>query len=295
MKRYSSKMAAALAACVLVTIVATPLCLGAAGVVVKVDGKATIQTGDKSAPAVVGQKLQANDTVKSDGGTVSVLLGDGRMKVVSPGPTFIVPGDFAGNPAANRMINSLSEIVEKGKAPTVNASVRGAGNIKAISPFNSYVLPGAVTFQWEASSGLADLDVSVTGAKPDYSYSFRVKPDKGAVALPEAAPALQPGTKYYWQAKEVERAESEPYSTRINWFAVLPKESHDKLSAELKNIQEMKDTDAHEKAVLQASLFISYGLYNNAAQLLEKELQARPDDAVMTDLLCGVYVQMQAR
>lgn len=276
-----------------VSLVLCPVfsCLASDGVIIKVEGDIVVESNDKTIPASLGQTVGKGDTVRSNGGSASILYSDGRIMEVTKGSSLVVARGGTDDTLSNRLITAMSETFEEAKDPTIKATVRGAGNIKSVYPFNSCILPSRVKFEWEAMRGLAPLDISITAGKPEYRYYFRAK-DSGT-GLPKEAPALLPGTRYYWQIREIERVESEPYSSRICWFVILPEETEKELKAASDKIDTMKEHDVHTRALLKASLLISYKLHNDALALLEAELAKMPKDEATAALLTGLYSKMR--
>lgn len=271
-------------------------CFSSTGVLLMVKGKVTISSHGTRSPAKTGLRLKPGDTVNSLGGTASILLSDGRMRMVNEGSSFTVPKEKTeGSPdmLITRLMDTIRETAHRGRGPTIKGMVRGEKEILLIYPYNSFIALDELRFEWEDIGGVEDIEVFLKSPSPVYKYSFKKKIDGNKALLPKDAPALMPGVRYYWKVKGFEKTESEPYISKLRWFAILGPEETDKLKAEMKKIDEIGDLDENNRELLKANLFISYGLYHRAVSILRKSHQQFPEDKGIKELLIGLFLKMK--
>lgn len=121
----------------------------------------------------------------------------------------------------------------------------------------------------------------------------KTKPGENKVLLPKDAPQLVPGVRYYWKVKGFERAEMEPHTSKLCWFAILGPGESEQLKAEIKKIYDMGGLDEDSRGFLEANLLISYGLYHRAVSILRQGLQRFPEDEGLKELLIGLFLKMK--
>lgn len=266
------------------------------GVLLAVKGKVVVDLNGVTQPAKTGLKLNPGDAVTSRGGTASILFSDGRMRWVKQGASFIVPSKGStgsGDRLALRLINTLQETVQRGRGPTIKGMVRGLREIPLVYPFNSFVLPHELRFEWAKTAAVTKIEISLKSASPRYRYTFTAMPGKKETFLPKDAPSLVSGVRYYWKVKGYETGESEPYDSKLCWFAVLGKEESAKVERETKEIDALGLPDPASQEFLKANLFISYGLHHLALGILKESLEKYPGDQGMKELLIGLLLKMK--
>lgn len=271
--------------------------MAGSGVVLSVKGDVTVTTGGNKVAAKNGTKLSGGDVVKSNGGTASVLFADGRMKAVKEGGELVVPKDDAKaepDKMSTKLMAAINETISTGPAPTVTAAVRSdsAPGAVPVYPFNSAVLADELRFEWSGKRAVSGLEIFVKAPSPAYRYSFTVKAGESVATLPKDAPALHPGTTYYWKISDAGSEGKETEESVLCSFSVLSKDDAAKSSAEMEKLVEAsKDLEANAQALVRAYQYLSYGLNHKAIKVLEERLKADPADAAARELLKFVFIR----
>lgn len=273
-----------------------PPCLSSNGVLLMVKGKVNIRLHGATSPAKTGLRLQPGVTVKSLGGTASILLSNGRMARVEEGASFTLPeeeGEGGQDTMAARLMDTIRETAHRGRGPSIKGMVRGESEITPVYPFNSYVTSGDLRFEWAPLEGLEDIEITIKAPSPVYRYTFRPKAGETSATLPEGATALSPEIRYYWKVNGFHKIKGEPYSSKLCWFAVLGGERSEALKREEQKLDAMPGLDEAARAFLRANLLISYELYHSAVSVLKGVLDQSPDDEGLKELLAGLLLKMK--
>lgn len=268
------------------------------GVILAVTGKAALFSHGASQPAKAGLRLKAGDEVRNLEGSVSGLLGDGRIFRLEQGDSYTVPSDSASGPAgalASRLMDTIRETTSRGRGLTDNGVVRGEREIRLLYPHNAYVLADDLRFEWEHVPGVEQVQVTVKCPSPIYRETFLAEPGETGTSMPLQAPRPIPGVRYFWKVQGAQGEGGEPYTSTLAWFAILEAGRVREMRAAEAAIDEMALLGEEDRNVLQANLLISYGLYHKAAEMLRKGLEAAPGDRGMKEMLGGLYLKMKRR
>jgi hypothetical protein len=292
----SIKSLICLGSAIFLVLAAKSLGLSATGVLLMVKGKVTVSSHGAAYPAKTGLRLKPGDTINSLGGTVSVLLSDGRMRTVDTGSSFTLSEEQRGDwqdPFVARVMDTIRDTAHRGRGPTTKGMVRGEKEIVVVYPYNSCVLSDELRFEWEGVEGLDDVGVFLKSPSPVYKYSFKAGSGENRASLPEDAPPLVPGHRYYWRVKGFQKTHMKPYASRLRWFAILSPQDTDRSKTEMRRIDAMDGTDQNTKEILRANLLISHGLYHRAVRILRQSLQQLPEDEGLKELLIGLLLKMK--
>jgi len=266
------------------------------GVVLTVKGKAAVLSHGASQPAKAGLRLRPGDELRSLEGSVSGLLGDGRVFRVGQGETYTVPSDRASGPAGNlasRLMDTIRETISRGRGLTVKDTEREEREILLLYPHNAYILPEDLRFEWERIAGVEQVEITVKCPSPIYRQTFFPESGETGAFLPLQAPPPIPGVRYYWKVQGVRTEGIEPHTSTLAWFAILEPDGVREMHAAQAAIAEMALLGEEDRDVLEASLMISYGLYHKAAGMLREALEAVPGDRGVRELLGGLYLKMK--
>ena len=286
----------------ILTFIAWLLCMfsGSAmaeeGVLLAVKGKAAVLSHGASQPAKAGLRLRPGDEVRSLEGSVSGLLGDGRVFRVDQGEAYTVPADRASGPAGNlasRIMSTIRKTISRGRGPITKGVEREDREILLLYPHNAYVLPEDLRFEWERVAGVEQVGITIKCPSPIYRQTFFPESGETGAFLPLQAPPLIPGVRYYWKVQGVQTGGSEPHTSTLAWFAILETKGIREMRAAQAAIPEMALLGEEGRHVLEASLLISYGLYHKAAAMLREALEAAPEDRGIKELLGGLYLEMK--
>ena len=268
----------------------------ASGVLIMVKGKVSIQSDGSTHPGKSGLRLKSGDIVNCLGGTASILLSDGKMYQLKERSSFTVPlkkGDRSQDRVVARLLDTIKETTNRGRGPTVKGMVRGEREIILICPYNSFINLDDLRFEWEAMENMENVEVSLKSMSPALKYSFKVRPGKNRATLPQDAPQLLPGVRYYWKVQGFEKVENTPYISKLCWFALPSAEEIERLKADLKHLDGISSLDEDNKEFLKANLYISQGLYHEATSVLKRNLMKFPDDEGLKELLRGLFYKMK--
>jgi len=271
-------------------------CFSSNGVLLMVKGKVTIDSRSDTYPAKTGLRLKPGVTVKSLGGTASILLSDGRMCLLKKGSSFTVPLDKkegSQDLLVSRLMDTIKETAHSGRGPTIKGMVRGEKEIVLIYPFNSFIILDELRFEWKGMGGIEEIEVFLKSPSPAYRYSFKTAPGENRASLPKDALPLLPDTRYYWKVKGVEKTEDETYSSKLCWFAILGPGKKETFDSEMEKIDKISGLDESNRKFLKANLLTSYGLYHQAASILKQSFQQFPEDEGIKELLIGLLIKMK--
>lgn len=267
----------------------------AGGVITEVKiGKGRVEI--KSAPnedwraAVPLMTLRPGDAIRAtEDATAEVVLGGGRgsLRVDAARPMFVVPPPPAAEsrlPRARAVVDeSLRFLASVGKPPTEVALVtRGSAKPPVIlSPRNSPVFPGPLTFEW-------------TGSRFDRS-TVRVLGPRGVIVertvtgarfeYPAEAPPLTAGVRYTFQLV------SGPSSPQQVWFELVEPARAAAIRADLTALEREAGAtlSPNSLAALRAGFLARLGLLHDARQTLAAAIARDPDEPTLHLLLGHVY------
>src|SRR5262245_22256500 len=160
--------------------------------------------------------LHAGDQIRAEGDGQAVLIftGGGTQTVLSANSPYVVqaPSAETGRENVGALVGRVTQfLLGQGKSPTYRPlAVRNPLQPVILSPRETKLLPGPVTFEWSGSDRLR--------------YSIRVRGPQGLLweqaqlprqplSYPEAAPALRDSVPYTWELQTnghpVQRAQFE--------------------------------------------------------------------------------------
>lgn len=266
------------------------------GILLSVNGKVSITFHRETTPALTGLRIAEGATVKSEGGTATILLSLGTPHVLKPGTSFVIPergGETAPDPFILRLMDSAREMTARGREAAESGVTSPAGEIVPVHPHNSFVSQGKLFFEWKPAEAALGYQVTLKAPSPVYAYSFTTGPGETKVALPQEAPPLTPGEKYYWKVRSHSGPAEQPSTSPLCWFRLPDKQTEETLQRDGERIKNIEGLDEEERALLTALLFISHGFYHEAEGLLRERLKNHPRDEGIRYLLTGLSRKMK--
>jgi hypothetical protein len=235
--------------------------------------------------------LHAGDQIRAEGDGQAVLIftGGGTQAVVSANSPYTVqaPTAESGRENVGALVGRLTQfLLGQGKSPTYRPlAVRNPRQPVLLSPRETKLLPGLVTFEWSGSDRLR--------------YSIRVRGPQGLLweqaqlprqplSYPEAAPALSAGARYTWELQTnghpVQRAE----------FELLPVSEAARVQETLALLQPdtLPGYPPNTILVLRVGFLFREGLYWEARRGLLAGIEADANDPTLHLLLGHVYDRM---
>jgi len=240
--------------------------------------------------------LRPGDQVRTmeDGRAVLVFVGGRGAQIVSPAnsPFIIEAPTREAAPEKLRAVVAgvIRFLLGQSTAPTYKSlSVRGAIPPQILSPRETLLLPGSVTFEWNG---------------PDHlRYSVRVLGPEGLIweqpNLPRQ-PLLYPGTalppragvRYTWEL------EAEGHQVQRAQFEILPPSEAANVQASLALLLEpavLSEYPRNTVVLMRAAFLYHDGLYHDARRELVAGIQADPDEPALHFLLGKVYDRVGLR
>lgn len=266
------------------------------GVVLMVKGSVSVKSGGVETQAKTGLRLKEGDLIKGMDGTASILLDDGRVKVIHKGESYVLQSggeSSTKSPLYARLMETIRETAHQGRGPTIKGMVRGERDVIPIFPHNSFLPPGKIEFRWVPIEGMEDIKIVIKAPMPAYKFSFSVVSGTSLAELPDDAPPLNPNIRYYWKVKGISKTDMDPYSSPLCWFGILSDDKYKEVKDEMEKIDTMSELDRDTKSILKANILISYGLYHSAVDLLSRSMDTSPQVSGIREVLRGVYIKMR--
>jgi hypothetical protein len=235
--------------------------------------------------------LHAGDQIRAEGDGQAVLIftGGGTETVVSANSPYTVqaPTAESGRENVGALVGRVTQfLLGQGKSPTYRPlAVRGALQPVILSPRETKLLPGAVTFEW---SGSERLRYSVRVRGPQGLLWEQAQLPRQLLSYPEAAPALGAGVRYTWELQTnghpVQRAQ----------FELLPVSEAARVQETLALLQPdtLPGYPPNTILVLRVGFLFREGLYQEARRGLLAGIAADPNDPTLHLLLGHVYDRM---
>jgi hypothetical protein len=235
--------------------------------------------------------LHAGDQIRveGDGQAVLIFTGGGTQTVLSANSPYTVqaPTAESGRENVGALVGRVTQfLLGQGKSPTYRPlAVRNPRQPVILSPRETKLLPGPVTFEWSGSDRL--------------HYSIRVRGPQGLLweqsqlprqplSYPVAAPALGAGMPYIWElqtnGQPVQRAQ----------FELLPPSEAARVQETLSLLQPdtLPGYSSNTILLLRAGFFFREGLYQEARRELLAGIAADPNEPTLHLLLGHVFDRM---
>ena len=242
---------------------------GPVAVIIQVDGAVQVEQGGSAADAAVGARLAEGDRVVPSSGASAVLIQRGGTRIeVEEAYTVQAPasGSGGGGDMFSRTVEVLGQVA--------NADTEGLmdrqgmirpipGEPVLVAPRNELtVLSPRPTFTWRAVEDATGYTVQLRrpGHRP---VRFRELPDT-VWTYPSSAPPLVPGEEYWWTVAPAGSGRA----TREQRFSVVGPDGYERVTRDLRMLDEMGLDPSGSGAFLAAVAFRDAGLYYDAAGAL---------------------------
>lgn len=240
--------------------------------------------------------LRPGDQVRTmeDGRAVLVFVGGRGAQTVSPANspfTIEAPTRETAPEKLRAVVAGVTGfLLGQSRAPTYKSlSVRGAIPPQILSPRETRLLPGSVTFEW---NGPDHLHYSVRVLGPEGLIWEQANLPRQPLLYPETAPPLRVGVRYTWaleaEGQQVQRAQ----------FEILPPSEAATVQASLALLLEpgvLSEYPRNTVVLFRAAFLYHDGLYHDARRELLAGLMADPDEPTLHFLLGKVYNRIGLR
>jgi hypothetical protein len=235
--------------------------------------------------------LHAGDRLRAAGNGQAVLIfTGGRTQTVSSANspfTVQAPTAETGRENVGALVGRITQfLLRQGKSPTYRPlAVRKPLQPVILSPRETKLLPGPVTFEW---SGSDRLRYSIRVRGPQGTLWERAQLPRQPLNYPETAPALRDTVPYTWELQTrgspVQRAK----------FELLPASEAAHIQEALALLQPdiLADVPQNSVVLLRAGLLCGEGLYHEARRELLSGIAADRDEPALHLLLGHVYDRM---
>ena len=233
--------------------------------------------------------LRPGDQVRVTGNAQAVVLySGGSVQKVGAGSSPLTVQPPQGRSGRENVQSLLGGVVQfllgQQKDPRFEQlSVRGPSLApRIVSPRETRLLPGAVTFEW---SGSAVLRYHVKVVGPEGIAWERDGLPRQPVPYPASAPPLRPGIRYTWSLI----APGQP--VQQTQFEVVSAEETERIKTALAEMrqQSLPEFPANTALVMRASLLMRERLYTDARRELLAGLAADPSASTLRQMLGLVY------
>jgi hypothetical protein len=235
--------------------------------------------------------LHAGDQIRAEGDGQAVLTftGGGTQTVVSSNSPYTVqaPTAESGGENVGALVGRVTQfLLGQGKSPTYRAlAVRGPLQPVILSPRETKLLPGPVTFEW---SGPDRLRYTIRVRGPQGLLWEQAQLSRRPLSYPEAAPALRDGVPYTWELQSnghlVQRAQFE--------FVPVSEAARVQETLGLLQPDTLPGYPPNTVLLLRASFCFGEGLYQEVRRELLAGIAADPDEPTLRLLLGHVYDRM---
>ena len=230
--------------------------------------------------------------VEGDGQAVLVFTGGRGTQIVSPANspfTVQAPTGDTGPERLRALVASVTQFLlgQQKELTYQSLSVRSArvGPPLILSPRQTRILPGAVTFEWAGSDYLR-YSIRVFG--PQGLLWEQANVQRQPLGLPEEAAAFRAGVRYTWELQ------AKGHPVQRTHFEVLPSSDGARVQSALALLQPatLSGYPRNTIVLMRASLLFQEGLYYEARRELLAGIAADPDEPALRLLLGRVYDQV---
>jgi hypothetical protein len=235
--------------------------------------------------------LRPGDQVRALGDSQVVLVftgGRGTQVVTAANSPFTVtaPATEAASDRLRGLVGGVTDfLLGKQRVPAYSSlSVRSLRDrpLVLVSPRDTRVLPGAITFDWTGSDRRR-YRLRVVGREGLLWEQGNLRPNP--VAYPSTAPALAPGTRYRWEIS------TEGQAVQQAEFEVLPASDARRVgeALDLLGPARLAAYPGNTVVLMRAGLLFREGLYHDARQELVAAIARDRDEPSLHLLLGHIY------
>jgi hypothetical protein len=235
--------------------------------------------------------LHTGDQIRAEGDGEAVLIftGGGTQTVLSANSPYTVqaPTAESGRENVGALVGRVTQfLLGQGKSPTYRPlAVRSPLQPVILSPRETKLLPGPVTFEWLGSDRLR-YSIRVRG--PQGLLWEQVQLPRQPLSYPEAAPALGAGARYTWELQTnghpVQRAQFE--------FVPVSEAARVQETLALLQPDTLPGYSSNAILLLRAGFFFREGFYQESRREILAGIAADANEPTLHLLLGYVYDRM---
>jgi|GEM_PF-736161 len=174
----------------------------------------------------------------------------------------------------------------------VLGGLRSGGSASALTaayPVNTRIAATNPTFNWQAVDSFDEYNVIV---RTTDGQVWSGTTDGTSIAYPADAPALVPGTTYFWHVEAEDMLDV--ISSEITSFEVLTAEERKQVEAGMSEIEGMfgADNRSGEFHYLTGSLMVRHGMLGDAINAFRWIADQHPESASAHRILGGLYSEI---
>lgn len=248
-----------------------------------------------------GLQLEDGDIVRTGGGAdVEIHFSNGSWIHVGAGSDMHIKGPETKNVGTDSQQKEKSfERVQdflKLKDPegttslAMLRSVEKTNDLELESPCQTKIHRSPFAFRWKSSDPAEELKLTLYDEN-GILWEHTVKGTTN-LSYPADAPELAPGITYSWTLETTDPLKFPPVRSTAAFFEILSPDEEKRLEADLEGIAE--ETIKAESAfhLARASVFFSYGLFEDAIEETQKVLEVDPENTALHAILARLYAEV---
>lgn len=251
-----------------------------------------------SAKALFGMPLDSGDEVRTGkDSSAEILFENGNWIQVGASSSMIIKGSDIGQSTSvistgSRSFETIQSFL-KLKDPSGTSSLAELRSIEknvelvAESPSQTKIDGSHLTFRWRTADPSAELRL-ILYDEEGILWQQEVK-DATSLDYPDDAPALESGSTYSWTLETTDPLRFPPLRSPAAFFEVLSSSEKKDLDVSLEQITRGENTGGAGYHILRASVFLDFGLIEDAIGETVKALEFRSEDPTLRSILARLY------
>lgn len=263
-----------------------------------------VKVAGGSAKASFGMPLESGDEVRTgQNSSAEILFENGNWIQVGSSSSMIIKGADIGQstPVVSTGSRSFETVRSflKLKDPAGTSSLAELRSMErklelvAESPNQTKIEGDHLAFLWKTPDPSAELLLTLYNEEGIH-WKQKVK-DAISLDYPDDAPALESGSTYSWTLETTDPLRFPPLRSPAAFFEILSSSEKQKLDASLERITRGGNNEGAAYHILRASLFLDFGLVEDAIAETVKAIEFRTEDATLRSILARLYADTGRR
>lgn len=257
-----------------------------------------------SAKASFGMPLESGDEVRTGrNSSAEILFENGNWIQVGASSSMMIKGSDIGKstPVVSTGSKSFETVQSflKLKDPAGTSSLAELRSIErnlelvAESPNQTKIDGDHLTFRWKTPDPSSELRLTLYNEEGIH-WQQKVK-DAISLDYPDDAPALESGSTYSWTLETTDPLRFPPLRSPAAFFEILSSSEKKKLDSSLERITRGENTEGAAYHILRASLFLDFGLVEDAIGETVTAMEFRSEDPTLRSILARLYADTGRR